>query len=92
MGALRERLDAAQQHMRGAEAAACDEQVRARELQLGCSHQMRELELRVQEAIRQAQAADSGRQQLQAAQTAAEVSRTRGLARLVVLQAQGWWA
>jgi hypothetical protein len=53
---------------------------------------MRELELRVQEAIRQAQAADSGRQQLQAAQTAAEVSRTRGLARLVVLQAQGWWA
>lgn len=72
--ALQKQLEAARQEARGSQAAAADEQARARDMQMSCSRQMHELELRVQEAIRQAQSADRDRQRLEAEVAAAEVS------------------
>jgi hypothetical protein len=73
--ALQQQLEAARQEVRGREAAAADEQARSRDMQMTCSQQMHELELRVQEAIRQAQSADRERQQLETHVAAAEVGR-----------------
>lgn len=71
--ALQQQLEAARQEVRGSDAAAADEQIRSRDMQMTCSRQMHELELRVQEAIRQAQSADRERQQLETHVAAAEV-------------------
>lgn len=70
---LQQQLDAARQEVRGSEAAATGEQIRSREVQLAASRQMHDLELQVQEAVRQAQGADREVQQLAAAVAAAEV-------------------
>jgi chromosome segregation ATPase len=75
---LQKQLEAARQEARGSQAAAADEQARARDMQLSCSRQMHELELRVQEAIRQAQSADRDRQRMEAEVAAAEVSLGTG--------------
>ncbi len=72
--ALQKQLEAARQDARGSQAAAADEQARACDMQLSCTRQMHELELRVQEAIRQAQSADRERQRLEGEVAAAEVS------------------
>jgi hypothetical protein len=71
--ALLSRLEEAQHDARGAEAAACGEQQRSQELQLGATRQMQALEARVRGAIRQAQDAEQERRTLQAAVAAAEV-------------------
>lgn len=76
--ALQQQLEAARQEVRGSEAAAADEQIRSRDMQMTCSRQMHELELRVQEAIRQAQSADRERQQLDTHVAAAEVGSNLG--------------
>lgn len=73
LDALQQQLDAARQEARGSEAAAADEQARSREVQMSCSRQMHELELRVREAIRQVQSADRERQQLETEVAAAQV-------------------
>lgn len=75
---LQQQLEVARHEVRGRDAAVADEQIRGRELELTCSRQMHELELRVQEAIRQAQSADRECQRLETAVATAEVRRPAG--------------